>query len=103
MRTWLFRALMACALLLWVTGCAKMFACTTDASYIIRSDGTKEVQYSSCKEQIGLDAKFGDVHVKVDKASTQESVTAAAFQAYAIQAQIIQDLIKSGGKAATIP
>jgi hypothetical protein len=77
---WWLKPLIIIVPLLALSGCAQMFACKTDASYIVRPDGTKEVQYSSCKEQIGLDAKFGDVHVQVDKSGTQESVVAASLQ-----------------------
>ena len=77
-----FAALAALAFL--SSGCANMFACTTDARYIVRADGSSETYYSSCKEQIGLDAdidpKSGKVHVKVDKSGTQEAVIAAVLQ-----------------------
>jgi len=74
------------ALFLSLNGCANMFACTTDASYIVHPDGLKEVRYSSCKEQQGLDAKFGDVRVKVANSSTQEEVIAAVVN---MQSQIL--------------
>jgi hypothetical protein len=67
-------------------GCAQMFTAKTKARYEIRPDGTKIVEYESDKEQVGLDAKFGDVRVKVDKASTQEEVIAAVL---GMQSQIL--------------
>ena len=74
------------AVLLSVAGCAQMFACTTEASFEVTMSPegktlSRKVTYSSCKEQIGLDAQFAEdgtpKRVQVDKAGTQESVIAA--------------------------
>ena len=71
-----------------------MFACKTEANFRYLPDGTREVNYKSCKEQIGLDAEFDDKgspkHVKVDKSGTQESVIAATTAVYLKLLEIIQ-------------
>jgi starvation-inducible outer membrane lipoprotein len=88
--------LIASMVALLLTGCASMFACTTDASYIIRVDGSKEVHYSSCKEQQGLDARFGDVRVKVANSSTQEEVIAAVLSMQTQMMGMIKELAAKG-------
>jgi hypothetical protein len=78
------------AILFLVAGCARMFACTTDASFEVTTDPatnyiTKKITYSTCKEQIGLEAEFtpdgNPKSVKVDKSGTQEAVIAATSAA----------------------
>lgn len=80
-----------------LNGCANMFACTTEASYIVHPDGLKEVKYSSCKEQQGLDARFGDVRVKVANSSTQDEVIAAVVN---MQGQLLQLIREQQAKGA---
>lgn len=75
---------------IFMSGCAQMFTAKTKAYYVIRPDGSKEVLYESDKEQVGLDAtveKDGSLHVKVDRANTQEAVIAATLQ---LQAQMVR-------------
>lgn len=80
-----------------LSGCAQMFACKTDASSVIRADGTRELTYSSCKEQVGLDAEIdpvtGKFHVRVDKAGTQESVVAAALAQQIMVGKLVESLL----------
>ena len=78
-------------------GCAQFFTAKTKARYEIRPDGTKIVEYESDKEQIGLDAKFGDVRVKVAQSSTQEEVIAAVLS---MQTQILQLIREQAAKGA---
>jgi hypothetical protein len=76
-----------------LTGCASIFACETKATYTVHPDGTREISYSSCKEQIGLEAILPDgVHVRVDKSSTQEAAMAAALQLHLKLADMLQQL-----------
>ncbi len=88
-------------IILFCSGCAKMFACSTEASYITRVDGSREVTYSSCKEQVGLDAqidpKTGAVHVKVDRASTQEAVMLKMVEMMQSLLPIIEKAAMAGG------
>ena len=85
-----------------LTGCARMFTATTEASYIVRlPDGTvKEVRYKSDKEQIGLDAAFDGVTVKVDKSSTQDAVIAATLQLQAQMLRLLESIAPAASKAA---
>jgi hypothetical protein len=94
------------ALMILLSGCARMFACTTDATYIVRTDGSKEIHYSSCKEQIGLDSDYdpatGRFHVKVDKSSTQESVIAASVQLQSRLVEMMGQLLRQFDRAAAM-
>lgn len=85
-----------------LAGCAQMFTAKTSARYVIHPDGTREVFYESNKEQVGLDAsvdKNGLIHVKVDKAGTQESVIAATL---ALQLQVLKLIEALSAKAAPL-
>ncbi len=107
MKTWTALAIAVLfAFALSLSGCAQMLACKTDASYILRPDGSKEIIYSSCKEQIGLEATFGDAHLKVDKSGTQESVIAALAEQQKALADLLKTLaplLKAAGMAAGVP
>ena len=91
----LFIAL-AMVAILSLNGCAQMFTAKTKARYEIRPDGTKIVEYESDKEQVGLDARFGDVRVKVDKSSTQDEVIAAVLSMQSQVLQLIRDQASKG-------
>lgn len=82
MRT-IFEAAGVALLLSLTMGCAQMFACTTDVTYIVRPDKTLEGSYSSCKEQTNfaadVDPSTGKASIKSDKSGTQESVIAASL------------------------
>lgn len=99
--------LMVTALLL-LTGCAQMFTAKTTASYRLHPDGTKEIIYSSDKEQVGLDVDFEEdakgnikkIRIRVDKSGTQESVIAASM---AIQQQALKLAETAVQGAAKVP
>ena len=75
-----------------LSGCASK----TTVHVEVRADGTCVGDYTSDKEQMGLEAAICGGKVKVEKSGTLESVVAA-------QSQIIQMLMKAGALAATIP
>lgn len=81
------KVIFASILAIMVSGCGySFFAAKTTASY--KTPDGKEIQYSSDKEQIGLDVKYvmdadgrvKEIHIKVDKAGSQEQAIAAALQ-----------------------
>lgn len=104
MRNFYMKALALLLLIPALGGCSRMFASRTEASYIVRPDGSREVRYSSDKEQVGLEALVdaaGGVHVKVDKAGTQEQVIAAALQSQLMLGRILEALLPLLQSAAT--
>lgn len=88
-----------------MTGCAQMFTAKTKASWSKAPDGTLTIYYESDKEQVGLDAEVdpstGKFHVKVDKASTQDSVVAATLQMQGKWLDLVQSLAAASKTAAT--
>ena len=85
------------AALMVLNGCAKMFACTTDVTYIVRPDKTVEGSYSSCKEQTGfradIDPSTGKARIESDKSSTQESIVAASLQMQLTLMRMLEQLL----------
>jgi hypothetical protein len=75
-------------------GCAQMFTAKTRATYT--SPDGKQILYESDKEQVGLEAhvnpETGEIHIKVDKASTPEAVIAAVLQVQTRMLDMIQQL-----------
>jgi hypothetical protein len=69
-----------------LTGCAQMFTAKTNVQITVSPDGTCTAQYTSDKEQVGLEASVCGGSVKVDKAGTQDAVIAAVLQ---MQTQIL--------------
>ena len=90
--------------LYWLTGCANMFLGSTEVTF---KDG--EWKYSSNKNQQDLAAEIGTdprgkPFAKIQTTSTTpDAAIAAALQAQVIQSKIIQDLLRAGATAATIP
>jgi len=85
-------------------GCASMYLGSTEVSF---KEG--EWKYSSNKNQqdlaaeIGTD-KQGKPFAKIQTTSvTPDAAMASALKAQLLYGQIIQDLIRSGGMAATMP
>ena len=96
------------AALMLGAGCAQMFTAKTTAYYKIAPDGTKEVHYSSDKEQVGLrvdldeeGGKIKSLRISVDKSSTQESVIAATLEVQKKVLDLVDTLTKAGLAAAT--
>ncbi len=93
-----------------LTGCgASYFSAETLATYEISPDGKKVIVYKSNKEQQGLvldlqesDGKIKSVKIQVDKASTQESVIAAAAQQMIIMGEVLKSLLPLIEKAAAM-
>jgi ABC-type glycerol-3-phosphate transport system substrate-binding protein len=88
-----------------MSGCAQMFTAKTTATYRILPDGTKEISYSSDKEQVGLKVnleesagKVQSLKISVDKASTQEEIIAATLQNQSELLKLIQMLATSAPK-----
>jgi len=105
-----FFELLALALVLFiVSGCggASNYSASTKASYIT-PDG-KAISYESNKELTGLDVEYEvdtdgrvkRIHIKVDKAGTQEAVVAAAIQQSLATTKIIESLVPLIKAAAT--
>lgn len=94
---------LACTLI-GATSCANMFAAKTRATHIEHPDGRREITYESTKEQLGMDVKLGDMHVKVDRSSTQEEVVNATLQTMRIMERLTETLnaiaVKYGAPAA---
>ena len=90
----------ALAVLLSIGGCAQMFTAKTTVHYEERRpDGTVIIaDYSSDKDQVGLDAKLGkEPSIKVDKASTAEAVIAAVLQTQTKLLGMIEALTTKAG------
>lgn len=77
-------------------GGVDMFTAKTTAYYKLNADGSKEISYTSGKDQQGLAVSLEEdkagikkLAINVDKASTPEAAIAAALQ---IQAKILDQL-----------
>lgn len=90
-------------------GCGySFFAAKTTASY--KTPDGKEIQYSSDKEQVGLDVKYvldadgkvKEIHIKVEKAGSQEQAIAAALQQSQATNALLQSLMPLIMKAASL-
>lgn len=92
---------------MFVAGCSSFFASKTVATYEM-PDG-KKITYESAKEQTGLDLKYvlddqgkvKELHIKVDKAGTQEAVIQAALQQQMQIGKLLEVLIPLAKAAAT--
>lgn len=85
-------------LIAFLSGCASMFSAKTEATYQIAPDGTRIINYSSTKEQHGMEATWKDkdgrdVHIQVDKATTAEGAQAAALQLQLETMKLLQTIL----------
>ena len=81
----------------YLSGCAQMFTAKTTVRVERLPDGTCIAEYTSDKEQIGLEASVCEGNVKVDKAGTQEAVIAAVLS---MQGQLLQMIREQAAKGA---
>jgi hypothetical protein len=75
------------------------YSAKTKASYT-GPDG-RQIMYESDKEQVGLDVRYvlgeqgqvKEIHIKVEKSGAQEMAIAAALQAHAANAKLIEAIV----------
>lgn len=101
MKLFLTLTILACLWLL--SGCAQMFTAKTTVRYEKRPDGTVIAEYSSDKEQVGLEATLGDASIRVDKAGTPIEAINAAVRLNERLFDAIQQGASKGVNRATIP
>ena len=102
MKYLLFAAFLA--VLLSITGCAQMFTAKTTVHYERHPDGTIVADYSSDKEQQGLEAHLGtSPSIKVDKSGTLESVVAATLATQLELLKMLKELAAASAAAKPVP
>ena len=91
--------------ILFLSGCVSMFTARTTATYKLSPDGTLEADYSSNKDQQGLDVdiesdngKLKIVRIHADKSGTNESAIAAALAANLRLIALVETLAAAAGK-----
>jgi len=96
----LFLSLIVGAAFVYLTGCASMYTAKTKVHVEIRPDGTCIGDYSSDKEQQGLEAAICGGNIKVDKSGTLESIVAAIASQQAQIARVFETLLPLAASAA---
>lgn len=87
------KILIAMVALFAMVGCgANYFSAKTSVHVMVAPDGTCQADYTSDKEQQGLEASVCGGTVKVDKSGTLESVVSATLQNSMMMQQLIQQL-----------
>jgi len=92
MSTTFWLAAMLAALMV-LTGCARMFTAQTTVHVEKTADGACTADYSSSKEQEGLEASMCGGDIKTVKSGTLESAVAAALQMQLTMARLLEQLL----------
>jgi len=101
MKTTVWLAL-ALAALMFVYGCANMFSAKTTVHVEKTADGACKADYSSSKEQEGLEASMCGGDIKTAKSGTLESAVAAALQLNLTMSRILEQLMQKGAVVAPL-
>lgn len=78
-------------------GCYGLNSAATTVSVVVSPDGTCRAEYSSNKEQVGLEAAVCGGMVRVEKSGSNEAIAAGSIANQAMLLKIFEGLMQKAG------